>query len=367
MRWWLFRICVAAVLAITNLSQAPASAQQPTVAVPVDPIVTEIGRLTTLVQRETRTDELWTQIKPASETALADATRALDAGRRFAAIERLAAARATLGAAVYVGAQAPAGRNQAALEIEWTRLGTVLSAELAPGSTAAVSVRPALVRALSEAALSQVRAFYEAGLEYGRNTTPESGLYYLGSAQAQHDWLAFARGLPPGPLLTPPRFRALTAELDGLEADLLRAYRPPASIERHRDFITASATVKDARELDTKGLRFGAMLRYLQASARVALLQPAPAAIEPATLLARLKELNATLSADRLDHSVARLFVEQAHGALDAATPATPPTRAAAIVDRVLPHYLAALAPTPARAAPATPRVTITLVRWPFT
>ena len=64
--------------------------------------------------------------------------------------------------------------------------------------------------------------------------------------------------------------RRLSDELDALEGELLSAYKPPASIDRHREFIAASSTLKEARELDAAGLSYGALLRYLQAVLRVA-------------------------------------------------------------------------------------------------
>ena len=72
------------------------------------------------------------------------------------------------------------------------------------------------------------------------------------------------------------------------------------------------------------------------------------------------------MSAD-VDHSIGRMFVEQAEHFLahdDAKAPSPIP---AAVVSDVLPRYFAALEPRAATppAAPAT--VTITLVRWPYT
>jgi hypothetical protein len=43
--------------------------------------------------------------------------------------------------------------------------------------------------------LLRVRVYYDASREYGRSTTPDSGLFYLGSAQAERDFAAFARRL----------------------------------------------------------------------------------------------------------------------------------------------------------------------------
>ena len=67
-----------------------------------------------------------------------------------------------------------------------------------------------------------------------------------------------------------------------------------------------------------------------------------------------------------IDHSLARFFIERADSALASSSDANDAVAAAVATD-VLPRYLAAL--EPARPAPPAgdPRVTVTLVRWPFT
>jgi hypothetical protein len=223
------------------------------------------------------------------------------------------------------------------------------------------------VRALGEAALPQVRIYYEASLEYGRNTMPDAGLFYLGVAQAQQEFTAFCRTLSRPSTLGAPPLRALDPELDALEAEVLAAYRPPASIDRHPEFIAASSTLKEARELNTLGLRYGALLRYLQARLRFAPLRPSPAPIDAAALAGRLRELDRRLSASGLDDSLGRLFLEAAQADVAAMKPGESPAAAAAIATDVLPRYFAALEPArPAAPGPA-PRATVTLVRWPYT
>jgi hypothetical protein len=92
---------------------------------------------------------------------------------------------------------------------------------------------------------------------------------------------------------------------------VLAAYRPPASIERHTDFIRASASLKEAHELDALGLRHGALLRYLQAAQRFAPSAAVPAG-PPDALEARLREYDARLASRERDDSIGRLFLETA-------------------------------------------------------
>ena len=353
-----------------------------------DPLAAEIARWSAFVRDTTSSDELWGQIKPGSEIALARAQEALRDGRRLLALQRLASARANLSAFAYVHARPAADReNQARFEAEWTRMGGVLRANLSPPAPDSLSgVRPAAVRALAEAALPQVRVFYDASLEYARSTVAESGLFYIGTAVAQKEFEDLCRRISASPSAAAgarsearrpaPPLRGLGTELDGLEADLLAAYRPPASLDRHSEFIAASATLKEARELEASGLRYGALLRYLQAALRVAPLRVAgpPAAAAAAETEAELSRLDARLSASGVDDTIGRLLLEGARADLTSPAPApggagsAVPGAAAAVIARdVLPRYFAALTAAPAVTAKPAAEVTVTLVRWPYT
>jgi hypothetical protein len=294
---------------------------------------------------------------------LADAGDALDKGQRHLALFRLASARQTLLAAEYV--QGVAGRDPAAFEAEWTRMGVVLRDDFGPPAKDALGdVRPAMVRALAEAALPQVRIYYEASLEYGRNTMPEDGLFYIGAAQASRDLARFCRSLAAPSAGAAPPLRSIRPEIDALRRELLAAYKPPASIDKHRDFITASAALKEATELDALSLRYGALLRYLQAAVRFApvrAMAPGGGALEE-----ELQSQETRLAGGNVDHTIGRLFLEIGRAEAARGTPEGT-TSARAVALDVLPRYFAALAPAaPAPPAPA-PGVTVTLVRWPYT
>lgn len=334
-----------------------------------DPLASEIDRWTAFVRDSTSTDPLWAQLKPGSEQGLARAAEALRSGRRFLALQRLAPVRANLQAITYVFERPAAQRKEPALfEAEWARMGKVLERDMKPPSPAALDgVTPAAVRAVGETALPQVRIYYDASLDYGRSTDPDSGLFYLGDAQASRELVAFTRTLSAPTALRAPRLRALDPELDALEAEMLAVYKPPVSIDRHGEFIGASAALKEARELNAAGLRHGALLRYLQAALRFApMRQPAPA-LEADALAKSLSELEARLARGGVDQSIGRIFLESAQGDLSSASSAAGTGNAAAIVSDVLPRYFAAL--EPARPAPPKPepRATVTLVRWPYT
>ena len=331
-----------------------------------DGLAAELDRWSAFLQANTAGDETWKELKQGAQPLLGQARSALASGRRLLALQRLLAARSNLAAAAYMQAPPASGvKDLAGLEAEWTRMGGVLgSARAAVSAEALATVRPAALRALGEAALPQARVYYDASLEYGRSTAPEYGLFYLGSARSAAEAVELCRSLSsPGEPSAAP-LRTLTGELDQLEDELLAAYRPPLSIDRHADFIAASSALKEARELDAAGLRHGALLRYLQAAQRFA---PLRAGSPPAAagLAGRLEAHAARLSVPGVDHSLGRLFLERARDALASSPPDE--ATAQAVASEALPRYFAAL--QPGRPAPprALPRATVTLVRWPYT
>ena len=159
-----------------------------------DPLARAIAEAASAFAAETSTDPLWTDAKGGIETSLNDAQRALAAGRRWFALERLSQARQSL-LATRFALRHPAERARprgvrtrvdAPRRDAWER-----GARAGPLDT----MRPAALRALAEVAMPQVRINYDAGLEYGRNTQPEYGLYYVGVADAQRQFVALARTL----------------------------------------------------------------------------------------------------------------------------------------------------------------------------
>jgi hypothetical protein len=333
-----------------------------------DPLAAEIERLSAILRNGTESSEIWNDVKQGSQPALDRAEQALRDGRRLLAIQRLAPPMTNVVGAAYVAERPAAVRTDSGFEAERERMGGVLRAELGqPSPSAFDGVQPAAVRALGEAALPQVRAFYDASLDYARNTMPVYGLFYLGSAKGAHDFAAFARELSQPAGKPAPPLRSLAVELDALETEMLKVYRPPASIDRHAEFIAASAALKEARELDAAGLRYGALLRYLQAALRFAPLRPAPATTPADALETKLASFDSGLSAGTVDDSIGRIFLEAAQSDLAQPPAGSSPVNASAIVDDVLPRFFAALEPAPPAARKPAPDVTVTLVRWPYT
>jgi hypothetical protein len=337
---------------------------------PPDPLAAEIERWSAFLRGDAASHGAWAGIRQDDQPLLARAGQDLAQGRRLLALHRLAMAEVGLATGSYLSARpAEERKDMARFEAEWARMGKVLRGDLVPPSpTALAGVRPAALRALGEAAIPQVRAYYVASLDYGRSTTPGDGLFYLATAQAQRDLVELCRRLSTPTSLQPPPLRSLRAEIDGLQSDLIKAYRPPASVDRHGAFITADAALKEARELNAAGLRYGAMLRYLDAALLVSPLRsPAPPTLAPAALRKRLDEFAARLSSGGTDHSLGRMLLEGAQDELASAAPGTSPAAAEAIASDVLPRYFAALRPAVPEPLSPKPQVVVTLVRWPYT
>ncbi len=357
------RLAVLAALALAAALAAPADRRAQAAA--PDALAAELARWQAFAAADTASDGTSQAVLASARPVLAQAADAFAHGRRGYALLRLSAARTLLAALGYVRAHAGAA---ASLEAEWRRVEPELHA-LAPARAGATlaGLRPAAVRAMAEAALPAAGVYHDASLVYGRATDAGSGLFYLGEAEAQREFVALARTLAEPATGAEPAFRALGPDLAALQAEMLAVYRPPVSIDRHGEFIGASAALKEARELDAAGLPRGALLRYLQAVLRFQPLRAQPPAFDPATTPARLAEFAARLGDARVDHSLGRIFLEAAAGDLaDTAASATHAV-AAAVAAEVLPRYFAALAPAPARPAPPPVAATITLVRWPYT
>ena len=358
-------VVLAALLALAPGSTAATSRAS------TDPLAAELARWSELFATSKATDENWQQVKQVATPVVARAQEALKTGRRFLALQRLAAVRHYLSASAWVQA-IPEDRlkDDAAFETEWARQGKELAKELAPVPASAFEgIAPAAVRAVGEFALFQVKPYYDSSLEYGRNTMAFQGFFYVGAARAELELADLCRKLAGPGAGRAPRLRSLAPELDRLEGELLAAYRPPAALDRHSEFIAWSSAVNEARELDAGGLRYAALLRYLQAALRAAPVRSASSspAADAAALRARLAAFERRLVADGVDHSIGRIFLESAQDDLATAGTGEIPASVRAIADDVLPRYFAALEPAPPPPAMPDARVTVTLVRWPFT
>jgi hypothetical protein len=339
-----------AILAIAGVKARPPAA---------DPLKSEIVRWSAWVRDTSSKDELIADARQSMGPLLARAEKAEADGRRGLALFRFAAARGNLAAAEWAASRPKAEREELpAFKAEWRRAGSTLGR--APKVEGAL---PVAVAAMAEIAAMESQSYYDAALSYGECTAPLYGLYYLGLASGQSDLARWLGALPAPAPRRAITLRSPAPEIERLQKRLLEAYRPPLSIDRHPEFIRASAALKEARELDAAGLRRGALLEVLYAALRAAPLLKAPA-LDTSSLEPRVAELERRIAHDGRDHGIGELFLQLARE--DLASGAHP-TQAASVVAEVMPVYFAALGPAAARAAARPARVTVTLVRWPYT
>jgi hypothetical protein len=323
---------------------------------PGDPLDDALRRVQSRIDDPAAKGELWDSIKGVTKPVVVTAKTSLSKGRPLAALQALAAAWPGVEAAAFA---ASAKNTEAAFEAAWKRDGALKSAAMPQAPLA-----PAALRGLAEAALMQARVYYGASLDYGRATAPQFGLFYLGTARGARSFVRLAAQLAQPERRPMPRLRSVAPELDALERELLAAYRPPASLERHPEFIAAGAALKEARELDAAGFRFGALVKLMEAARRTGQITKTP--LPRGDVSTRLRGLAARVKDGPGDGTIAQMFVEAAENDLDANAAA--PSIASAIVTEALPRYFAALAPAPpARAAAEPAEAVVTLVRWPYT
>ena len=335
-----------------------------------DPLADAIARWQERIRSSAPVDDEVREIRSGAAPLLAQAEQALAQGQRWLALSRLERVWTDLEAADYRSGIAGDLRGQMSeLEREWRRLAPELGANREPGPRPAFELLPAAARALAEAALSQMPIYYDASLDYGRNTAPEYGLFYLGAARAQRDFVALVAGLPRRPANVPALApRDVSGEIVAVRDDLLTAYTPPLSIDSHPIFIRISALLKEAEELTAAGARYGALLRLLDARARLARLTHPGRTISAEEAARRGAIFAARLDESPRDTSLQRLFLETA---LFSAADRDPTTGggeiAAAIFEEVLPYFPVVLGPAPPRPPDPIAEATVMLVRWPYT
>lgn len=293
--------------------------------------------------------------RPVLVQRLDRADAALKAGRRYQALYLMEAAYE--GAAAFAFGAASGVSSPEAFLAKWTRLGPPK-----PRSKR-VARTPAAIDALAQVAEHRGPITYQASRPYAEDAGVDAGLYYLGESRAAMDFAAFVRS-GSWPAAGPrPRFRSIAAELAAFDREMTTKYETMEPAQ-HPTYIRASAALKQARGLNEQSAFEGALFEYLWSRYLFAPLR-GPAAAEAER--GRVDASRATLAGGE-DHSIAEIFVQFAEEGLSGDA-ADLRRGASAVIEDVVPAYLAAIAParSPTTTADANAAVRITLVRWPFT
>ena len=210
----------------------------------------------------------------------------------------------------------------------------------------AVAPQPAgsvLERALIESASSRADRLFAASRPYAKASSPFSGVYYLGEADANRRFADFVRnGSTPGARSekSPTRAR-MTSALDALERSMLELFNGDVTSP---NAIPVSVRLKEARELLASGRVDGAALLAIEARLTMTRRGGPKGSYPPAAsdASASITSLLNSWAAD-----------EQ-------------PPMDQAIRTEVVPFWASLL--VPAKEAPESrAQVTVTLVRWPYT
>jgi hypothetical protein len=358
------------LLALTLFGTLPflASAQDPK-----PQIKTEIESLQRSLQEKPIASPDFPEINSNVSNTLKAASQALDSGDLYLALERLLQAEDLFhGARAIVDKIDAVKSSLPAFEAEWEKASQNLNSLNDQAHKRDWSSAPLAVRALSETAQGRSIPLLEGGRGFASSTKPTDGLFYIGEAQGEATFAKFSAAL----LITghPASFplRSYLPELQKLQEKTNAAFKPPASIDLHTRFIALNSALKIAEELDAQKLYAGALYQYLEATRHFAMLDTPPLdASQQSAVKADLDAARKKFSADKLDDSIAELFLERAASQIahpDGSAPTADEWRSARIIlNQVLPAYFAAqkLASPLLQASGKT--VDITLVRWPYT
>ena len=259
-----------------------------------------------------------------------------------------------------------AAGDMAAFEAEWMRMGGVLHDRLAaPRGDALAAVSPAPCARSARPRCRRRGVYYDASLEYGRNTLPRTASSTSGRpGRRGRSWTSAARSRPRrGGSRRPSAAR-------GRRSRRSRARCSLPTVPRRRSTRTATSSRRAPRSRRrASSTRWGCDTAPSCATSRPRSGSPLWARpSRPTRPGSRSGCASSTCSSPPAECR------PQPRAALPGARPGgagrrSPRDRAtaAAIAGEVLPRYFAALAPATPAPPQAEPRVTVTLVRWPYT
>jgi len=220
------------------------------------------------------------------------------------------------------------------------------------GGTTVLDGLPSAIRAVAEISYSEIKVYYDASVEYGRNTVPEAGLFYIGAARAQWEFVRFCAALkhaeagkPVNPAISPTNWISWKTSCFPSTNRL----PPSTSIPVHPGKRNAEAGARAAKRRD-------AARRPVPAAASTPRFTGSMAtgvSVDSAEASRRADETEKQLAQIPGDHSLARLYLEMARSESALPEPAGGET-ARAVFDFVIPHYFAAIQPAVQR--PRRPR-----------
>ncbi len=202
---------------------------------------------------------------------------------------------------------------------------------------------PLAVEALRQVSALRARTYYHASLPYAHAASLGSGLHYLGIARAYHEFALLCAGMEFTAVAPAPDFLPLDRALTDLEAEAAALFAS-AGDERKSEMHSLNSSLKEARALENRGERAGAMARLLDVELRMGDFLGNGAQAELSDLRRAHQRFQERLNASTADHSLAALYLELSSGPLGkAAAEEAARRRSAIILEDVLPAYFSLL------------------------
>ncbi|MBS1717394.1 MAG: TlpA family protein disulfide reductase [Armatimonadetes bacterium] len=283
------------------------------------------------------------------------------AGRNYYALKVLSYSITNLRAMAYPGTQGTAAKERDAYDKAFAAYAPKLQAEMEKP----YADLPLAQLGLAQRSRNKAKPFFDAGQPYGYEAGLEAGLSYLGLADGL---LEYANWCAESPFQTPEAnygLRSVEPELAELDSKVLSEFDKSTAAQRG-DFIPINDAMKEGHELNERGWYAGAIVAYLDAEFLFAHRTPATATRE--VLEANLEKEKLEIAKLPGDNTIGQMYVEAAESYL-----AGGPARlgdAQAIITDILPRYRAILTTKPAMPVSAKEqgaKITVTLVRWPYT
>lgn len=296
-------------------------------------VATEASRLMVLIPESKRTGFLADELGSAID-GLAGIGPDVASGRTYLALRKLAIYQEMVASSAFWYSNEPAAKDPARFESLWERTG----AELRPGAlSGAFEHKSAAVRAHVEIALNRIEPHYRASRLYARAGEQAGGLFYLGSARADLEFVRFCSTLPDVTAGDPPDLDGLADAETELSRRALEAYDyKDAATTHHRDFIRLDAALKEARELLRDGRRYGAAASLLEARLRLGIVTASSGTTSSINFDS--VAYKARLADPARDHSLAQELWERAVEAAESNDEAEQRI-AAVILSDVIPFY----------------------------
>jgi hypothetical protein len=358
---------ISLILAIGSLAFPAAQNSAPA------QIKAEIAHLEQSLKDKPISDPDLKSIVPMITDALKPTRESADAGLLYLSLEKLGQVQDLLQGARSAADKAKVEKEGLrAFESRWGKASLRLTALDKDAHARDWKGSPLAIRALADAAQARAIPLLEGGRGFATATGPKDGLFYVGQAEGEGDFVTFCASLQTEGKRSSFAPRSLLPELQALQEKTNAAFHPPKSIDLHPRFIALNSQIKLAQELDTSRFYAGALYAYLDAVRHYGMLDaPLLDASAQGQVRKDVAKLTKDLAASSGDNSILQLFLERASSYTshpDGSAPSADEWRGARVIlDQVVPAYYAAQKLAVPLSTPSGKTVDITLVRWPYT